>query len=196
MTIVEEIAAEDDRRRREKMRKRAEKIEDRQQRLRDQLGPPQIFKDYARKRDWHRLLELEIESIRIQGAIQEMRTSAEKDVAGVNCEELSLRHHRQCSTLWEIPTGERDDAACLIQRSLRALSAWKSKPQLQVLHKSRPSVFGFGRSEARDQVVSLLPRAHVLLTFSSLLSPSLPSPLSLMLELSFSIAGRARHQEA
>jgi len=192
MTVAEEMAAEADRRRREKMRKRAEKNEERQQRLREMLGPPQIFKDYARKRDWNRLLELEIEVIRIQGAIQELRTSAEKDVAGVSCEELSLRFYRQCSALWEIPSGERDDAACLIQRSLRALSAWKSNPQLQALHQSKPSVFGFGRSETRDQVVLLFAVCpgppHLLLS---------PNPISpLTLALSNSITDRPHHQEA
>lgn len=156
MSVAEEVSAEEERSRKESIRKRAAENEERQHRLREQLGPPQIFKDFARKRDWKHLLELQMDVLRIDLALDQMRISAEEDITGVRCQDLSTQYYRRCAPLYDIPPSQRDEAACLIQRTLRALSAWRSKTELQALHQANPSLFALGRSEPRHETIRVI----------------------------------------
>ena len=122
---ADEVAQEGERQRRDKTRRLAAERAAKQQRMRELYGPPQIIKDYARKRDWKRLQDLEVDVVRLSCSMDEMRVAAQKECLGVRCEELSLRYYERCSVFYGIPAAERDDAVRMIQRSLRACTAWR-----------------------------------------------------------------------
>lgn len=125
-------------------------------RLRELFGPPQMFKDFARQRDWKRLLELEVDVLRISLAMNEMRVKSENTVLGVTCDELSLEYYQRIAPLYEIPAEERDAAATLIQRSLRAVTAWRNNDNLKSLRRSNREIWGFGRGEPRSNTIQAL----------------------------------------
>jgi hypothetical protein len=72
--------------------------------------------DYARARDWKRLLDLEVDVVRLAVAMDHLRVSAHKGVLDLNCNGLSLQYYQACAPLHDIPMQQRDNAACMIQR--------------------------------------------------------------------------------
>ena len=78
MPVVQEVTMEKERQRKERRKRRAAEIHAKQQRLRELFGPPQIFKDFARQRDWKRLLDLEVDVVRLSSALAEMHVAAQQ----------------------------------------------------------------------------------------------------------------------
>ena len=95
-SVSDEVAKEDERQRKEKFRKLQAESAAKQQRMRELFGPPQIVKDFARQRDWKRLLDLQVEVLRLSGAVNEIRVAGQQDVLGVSCEDLSFRYYQRC----------------------------------------------------------------------------------------------------
>jgi hypothetical protein len=126
--------------------------------MRELFGPPQIIKDFSRQRDWKRLLDLQVDVLRLSSAVNEIRVAGHQDVLGVSCEDLSFRYFQRCSVFYDIPNKERDEAATIIQRSLRAVRAWRNKEQLKILKSSDKKKWGFGRSEPREGTLQVLRR--------------------------------------
>ena len=91
--------------------------------------------------------------------MDEMRVAAQKECLGVRCEELSLRYYERCSVFYGIPAAERDDAVRMIQRSLRACTAWRHNTTLKTLAAKNKEIWGFGRGEARSDVLDTMRRA-------------------------------------
>lgn len=157
-SVSDEVAKEDERQRKEKFRKLQAESAAKQQRMRELFGPPQIVKDFARQRDWKRLLDLQVEVLRLSGAVNEIRVAGQQDVLGVSCEDLSFRYYQRCSLFYDIPNQERDEAATMIQRSLRAVKAWRENEQLRSLKGLDANKWGFGRGESREEAVQVLRR--------------------------------------
>lgn len=157
-SVADEVAKEDERHRKQKHRKLAAESAAKQQKMRELFGPPQIIKDFARQRDWKRLLDLQVDVLRLSSAVNEIRVAGQQDVLGVSCEDLSFRYFQRCSVFYDIPNQERDEAATMIQRSLRAVRAWRNNEQLKILKSSDKKKWGFGRSEPREEILQVLRR--------------------------------------
>ena len=157
-SVADEVAQEDERQRKQKNRKLAAESAARQHKMRELFGPPQIIKDFSRQRDWKRLLDLQVDVLRLSSAVNEIRVAGHQDVLGVSCEDLSFRYFQRCSVFYDIPNKERDEAATMIQRSLRAVRAWRNKEQLKILKSSDKKKWGFGRSEPREGTLQVLRR--------------------------------------
>jgi hypothetical protein len=157
-SVADEVAQEDERQRKQKNRKLAAESAAKQHKMRELFGPPQIIKDFSRQRDWKRLLDLQVDVLRLSSAVNEIRVAGHQDVLGVSCEDLSFRYFQRCSVFYDIPNKERDEAATIIQRSLRAVRAWRNKEQLKILKSSDKKKWGFGRSEPREETLQVLRR--------------------------------------
>ena len=92
-------------------------------------------------------------------AIDQLRVDGEKDVMGVHSDDLSLQVYQTCAPLYAVPAHTRDAAASLIQRSLRAKTAWRTNLCLQQLASKDAKKWGFGRGEPRTEVVHVLGQA-------------------------------------
>jgi len=159
MTVAEEVQAEDSRLRREKSRKLLAQNSAKQARMKELLGPPQMIKDYARQRDCKGLLELETQRLRLSCAVDAMYVAALQPVLNVEAAELSYSFYQRVSAHYNLAQQERDPAAAMIQRSLRAVTAWRCNAQLQQLKIANATVWGFGRGETREKVVEALQHA-------------------------------------
>jgi len=159
MTVAEEVQAEDSRLRREKSRKLLAQNSAKQARMKELLGPPQMIKDYARQRDCKGLLELETQRLRLSCAVDAMHVAALQPVLNVEAAELSYSFYQRVSAHYNLAQQERYPAAAMIQRSLRAVTAWRCNAQLQQLKIANATVWGFGRGETREKVVEALQHA-------------------------------------